>query len=584
MTDWDRMQAEATERLIESANKHTAVVGAAVTGAGKSTMAAKLVKEWAVPGNLTWELVTNRRILVKQLTDEFAEKEIEFGVRASGYPADLHKPGQITIAQTDAKACKSGRWEPHRPDILLIDEVHNNIGRHMRDKIERQKRDGCIVVGLTATPVGLGGLFNKLEDLCSLSRLRSVGGALIAHCTSAHEVDLKDIRKIPAKERDGVIGKRVMHQQIVGNVISEWKKQNPLGLPTIQFNPDIESSMWMCEQWNAAGIKSCHIDGNSIYYGQRDSDGNRILIPSRNSTREVMRRQSQRGEIVVINSRFVLREGWNAPWVFAAIYATRMGSVVPWVQSAGRVLRSYKDMKHVVLIDHAGNLLQPELGSVNADREWSLEDTAKSIAAEAMRKVKSGEEKQPVVCPKCHRVVKWETWTSLGNSCPHCRAAFSASQRTIIQTDGTLRVVTGDAIRIKVKTQRGDVQAAWNKVYFPSKNSKSPRASTFKQIVGRFNKTYPDYLVTSGYVSVNGQRTKVSGIKNVATGEFFAINNIPHPNSPVWKQTVRGTKADALQHGHAVTNEPERPVPGNQSKKKAESRRPADRDLFNQGE
>ena len=81
---------------------------------------------------------------------------------------------------------------------------------------------------------------------------------------------------------------------------------------------------------------------------------------------------------------------------------------------------------------------------------------------------------------------------------------------------------------------------------------------------------------------------KVSGIKDTATGQFHAIDNIPAPSSPVWKQAVKKTRAGALQHGHVKVVDrqgPARePVPGNQSKKKAEPRRPADRDLFNQGE
>ena len=83
---------------------------------------------------------------------------------------------------------------------------------------------------------------------------------------------------------------------------------------------------------------------------------------------------------------------------------------------------------------------RPGLGSPNADREWTLKNTNKSIAKEARQREKK-QEAPSVRCPKCFLEISRAKWTQAGSCCPYCGAKFKRPSRTVIQTDGTLKEV-----------------------------------------------------------------------------------------------------------------------------------------------
>jgi superfamily II DNA or RNA helicase len=553
MSDWDDMQRDGVDRLIDRAQSKLAVVGSSPTGSGKTTMAAMCVQDWCVPSNLSWEFMTNRRTLLDQTVDafrQFREKGLEFGVRGAGYRPNLERRGQVTIVQTDAKAVKEKRWEPHQADVLIIDEVHNNMPEYLQWRVQRQLDRGYPVIGLSATPIGLGRWFRHLEPLCTLSMLREVKGALIAECHTPNELDLKHIRRVKYGEKKDEMARLFTQQQVVGSIIDTWRALNPKALPTILFAPCVESSKWFCEEFNRQGIPAAHIDGGNIYYG-RKKDGEREYIPSTRASRKELKKQVRQGHIKVVTNRFVMREGVDWPFLYHAIFATKMGGVVPWVQSCGRVLRADHNrpwMDHVIIQDHGGNLYGLGLGSPNADRVWELGDTAKILKDKARERLKEGLDHQPVCCPRCHRPVKWEVWTKLGNTCPYCKNKFDASERIVIQKDGRLLPVEGDAIKIRVRTDQKDMQKAWDGLFYPSSKSKGVRANTFGQLCGRLKSAHPHLQVCDDVVAIqNGVRKRVSGIRDMRSMKFYVIDNMPKPGSPVWKQEVRRTSRDILQ-------------------------------------
>lgn len=557
MSDWDDMQIDGVRRTKERLNSHGSVVLCAPTGCGKTKMATMMIDDICVPEDMPWEFLTHRRSLLEQSGAAFS-KRLDFGVRGAGFTPQLYKRGQVTIWQTDSINVRKKLWVPHKPELLIIDEVHGNLSRYVRDRVEEHVSLGKPVVGLSATPIpGLRRFFRSMETVCTLSRLREVGGALMAKVVCPNEVDLRDIKKFSiGTDREEEKKRRFTQQQVVGSVIDIWKQENPQGWPTIQFNPCVESSKWFTDEWIRHGIPAAHIDANHIYFGKY-KDGERVYVPASKNGREKLKKAVNEGRIKVINNRFIMREGVDWPFLYHAIFATKMTNPVPWVQSCGRVLRScppefhrWCSMRHVVIQDHGGNVWVPGLGNPNVDREWSLDDTPRSVMAAANNNIRDGKAEQNVCCPRCRRMVVREIWRSRGNRCPYCSNAFDTSERIVIQTNGTLKVAYGDALKIKVRTESYDIQRAWDKLYFPSKNTKSPRANTFAQIGARFKQQYPHLMVTSGIVKrPGGGSEKVSGIRDKRTGTFYPINNIPRPDSPAWKFKANSTNSKLLQHG-----------------------------------
>lgn len=120
---------------------------------------AELV-EWAQ--SIGWKSViyTNRRILTYQNSEAL---DIEHGVRASEYanPTDddpnLSFDVVVSSIQTEqSRVFRRGVWYLHQADLVIVDEAHSNTTGVAKKIIEHHLEDGAVVLGFTATPVGLG--------------------------------------------------------------------------------------------------------------------------------------------------------------------------------------------------------------------------------------------------------------------------------------------------------------------------------------------------------------------------------------------------------------------------------------------
>src|SRR5262249_18752567 len=150
-----------------------------------------------------------------------------------------------------------------------------------------------------------------------------------------------------------------------------FERLNPLHRRTILFAPGVPESIWFAEQFVKKGVSAVHIDGENVWV-------NGTLYESSRTAREDVLAASKEGRIVVLCNRFVLREGIKAPWLVHGILATVFGSLQSYLQAGGRLLRAYPGLESVSLQDHGGNWWRHD--SLNADREWRLEDTNTSVA------------------------------------------------------------------------------------------------------------------------------------------------------------------------------------------------------------
>jgi superfamily II DNA or RNA helicase len=320
---WDKIQQDAKDLIRSSFREVDCLVAAAPTGFGKTRLGANLIKG-AVAHGTKWVWSTHRKTLTTQTLRSFQEQGLDFGVRASGLAdlADITKPGQIAMLQSERAAVKAGKRQLHDAKLVIVDEAHANKTGYSEEVIRHHLDAGAKVLLLSATPVGLGHLGQKLINLAYLSDMRKIGALLPAESFSPPEFELKHVKKIASGDYSPLQQSRmVMRQQVVGDIYKHYLNLNSHQVPTIGFGPDVKSSMYLCDEFNRRGIKAAHIDGQDVYLGEHDLHGEPIIYKSSQKMRDYVFSEVEAGRIKIIWNRFVMREGVDIPCLGHAIFA-----------------------------------------------------------------------------------------------------------------------------------------------------------------------------------------------------------------------------------------------------------------------
>lgn len=465
MIDWPH-QVRGVEGVAEAfRGKAPSVCLTAPTGMGKSIMAHRIV-EWGHPTLL----LCHRSMLMEQWAEGFLQKGFDFGMQASGWAPGFSENLQVGMLQTVIRRWEAGQAELPYAEIVIIDEIHAFTGATVQALIEEYINRGAFVVLITATPVGIGHLTNELV-VAGYPRDGIKCGALIpARHVAPDEPDYKCFQQgAPALLQLRNELKETILKVICGRVLDHYKRLNPEQRPAILFAPGVEESLWFTEQFNAAGIPWSHIDADVIVL-------NGVKMNANRENRKRLMEASRTGETKGISSRFVMREGIDAPWLYHGILACTVSGLSAYLQMIGRLLRAYPGMENVIIQDHGGNYHRH--GSCMAPREWSLEDTDAKIRQKRMEALRNGKEREPVVCPKCNGV------RSDGAVCPYCGFAYRGKRRMVIQTDGTLKEVFGDIYYPRKVCVDPDAHRQWRDCVYACKNS----GRTFTQARGLFMK------------------------------------------------------------------------------------------------
>lgn len=443
----------------------------APTGAGKSFMICMLILGLARYG---WSAVlyTNRRLLIDQLSRTLDAHGIPHGVRAAGHPENLDAPVQIASLQTEqARTIKRATRSIHGAAgncIAIIDEAHLNASENTLEIANRHIDSGHFLVGFTASPIGLAGVYEQLIVAGTNSELRAAGMLVPVFHYGPDEPDLKRFKKeleagldLSEKKAAAAMGGRV---HLFGRVWEWFEKLNPTRRPTILFAPGVAESLWFAEQFSRRGVSAAHIDGQSVWV-------NGESLRSSQDARDEVIEGSRDGRIVVVCNRFVMREGVDMPWLAHGILATVLGSLQTYLQAGGRLLRAYPGLDHVTMQDHGGNWWRH--GSLNADRHWDLNYTPGMLAGMREDDLREKRIKEPVRCPKCGLVL-------MVRVCP-CGYVVNPNRksRPVVTSDGDLIQMRGDIYKPRRRPRTADAQALWTRCYFRAKNSRT--RMTFRQ-------------------------------------------------------------------------------------------------------
>jgi superfamily II DNA or RNA helicase len=462
--------------MLNRGEKHIVIVGP--TGSGKTFLQEEIILDNKRNFRKTL-LYTNRRMLTGQSHTVFEKSGIEHGIMAAGYKPDFLQDVQIASVQTvESRVYQRCSWEMYDADVVIIDEAHQFTGEVARKIIEDHKRRDAIVVGFTATPVDLGGIYTSLL-LAGTKRELFKQGILVPVTTFApDEPDMRKATKSASGEyayedvvkrvmvgevigKDGK-GQKVYRPRIFGRVVEYWNKLNPEGRPTILFAPGVKESRWFAEEFAKEGISAAHIDA--------DTD---------EEERERIKEGSASGAIKIVCNRFVLREGVNWPWLEHGIMATAVGAYSTYMQMVGRLMRQSDGKSKVMLQDHGGNIHRH--GSANEDYPWTLDDTDTEIAKKKKEDHLRVERKdaEPIVCPECSHVRRH------GNTCPSCGFSYDKSVRHVIQHNGKLKRIEEEVGQAGLEKRRATAEKrAWMGCVFAAYHS----GQTFSQAFGNWRR------------------------------------------------------------------------------------------------
>lgn len=454
-TDWPNQVYAVAEvkRLIASGERRLCICGP--TGTGKSLIIQRLI-EWCIELGRPAAAYVNRNFGLEQISEQLHEAGIRFGVRASGYEEGLE---DVIIASIQTVDTRVGRLRMRLPDawLVIVDEVHSEKADRVLRLLARHYDAGAIIVVLTATPIGIAHMADKMILAGTNSDGRKCGALVPALVYAPDEPDLRAFKSQRAATLQWKEAfKAKMLQRTFGRVIEHYHLLNQEKKPALLFAPGVPESRWFCDQFNAAGLPWSHIDGETIIINGRE-------MPATRETRLMLRSASESGETLGISNRFVFREAANYPWLYHGILACTVGSVAAYVQMVGRLLRAHSSLDHVIIQDHGGNWWRHD--SPNADREWRLDDTEQRLRERHESTMRSERKPDLVVCPKCKQV------RNGGRLCRKCGHLSEGLRRTVIQTDGQLREVRGDIYKKRRVSTSPIGHKKWTACYFRCKKS-----------------------------------------------------------------------------------------------------------------
>lgn len=467
---WDHQRFALDEIEKARREKINRILLTSPTGGGKTRVMLEVAK-WGYPTSF----YTDKRILLEQLGDVLHEAEIEFGVRAAGIEPDFEKRVQLSMIQTDAKRCFAGtEWDLHRATIAFVDEAHDVKAEQGQAIIDRHVERGETVIGMTATPLDLGGLYQRLIVAGTNSELRACGALVPAITYAPNEPEAPRLKAIDGIYSEKAIGRALSKSIFYGNIIEHWRKLNPLGRATVGFAHSVEASLGHAQEFQRAGIAAAHIDGDDTWIAG-------TWYRSDRAARDELREASRSGRIKVVWCRYVLREGVDWPWIAHTILATIFGSLVGYLQAVGRSLRAYPGLTSVVVQDHGGNYWRH--GSANIDRYWELGSTRRVEFARRKHRLRNRDDPSPIVCPKCFAV------RTFGRECPECGHVTRRIARLVVQSDGKLREVVGEIYAPKRYAAEKPLSLMrWERCYWQGYHS--PTRKTFSEMIGWFARQY----------------------------------------------------------------------------------------------
>jgi DNA repair protein RadD len=367
-----RHQVDLIDKIrAELRNGRTRIVAQAVTGFGKTIVAATMTRR-TVNRDKRALFIVPAISLIDQTIDKFRAEGInDIGVIQADHP--LTNPMmsvQIASVQTLAR-----RQFPVT-DCIFIDEVHRWHTAYA-EWIFDPRLARIPIIGLSATPWrrGLGQFFDSLVVSATTRQLIDQGYLSPFKVFGPSSPDLSEVRTLAGDYHEGDLGEVMNKNRLVADIVDTWKRLGQRR-PTLCFAVDRAHAKNLQTQFIAAGDKAEYIDCNTPV-----------------SERNEIGRRFNAGEIEIVCNVGCLTTGidWD---VRCIVLARPTQSEMLFVQMIGRGLRTAPGKDDCIILDHSDN--HARLGFVTDIHHEELDD------GKARKKAASKpQELLPQKCPRC---------------------------------------------------------------------------------------------------------------------------------------------------------------------------------------
>lgn len=498
------------DSIRDAFRSNRCVLATAPTGFGKGVVIADMGFKAVEKGKRVL-IVTNRRQIVRQLTEHCQRAGIHCGIIMGSEHPDPGAPLQVASIQT---LKRRNFADMTTPGFVIVDEAHQEADAYR--KLLRERFSTVAALGLTATPVGPSGTrighFDTIVEPIKNTEVIAAGYLLKVHPYLApSEPDLGGINLKSASMDE--VGQRVDACTVYGDVFQEWEPYS--NLQTMVVLP----SRAVCNQFHKMalerGISARIVDGTT------DQD-------ERNNTF----RDFQDEDCQMLLGVDVIREGLDLPVAQCLIDLQPTQQFRVYWQKLGRVKRPHPGQESAVVIDFAGNLWRH---MVHPDQDPPWEEVTNDKTIEEVNERKAGVRcpncgsrdvwgpnaglykcedcgetwatKKPWVCPHCKQALSpWQKCT--GGVCPNCGAKVGSKPTKRIRfEDGEIRAVPADEVKRRKKKNADSEEAAWMKwVYIargwnckPENHGKTPKTlnwcqAMFQREVGHWPRKGLKYL------------------------------------------------------------------------------------------
>lgn len=434
------------------------------TGSGKTHIFTELLHD-----PIPQILFTHRRLLLDQIANVLDRHGIRYGIRAAGFEPRV-APIQLAMVQSEfRRVIADKRLDLHSVRRVHIDEPHAMRGPVAARVVGEYHRQGASVIGYTASPVDLGGLFDELYISVTIPQLIAEKYLVPSVAYAIEQPDPKAIDRLKTNQSGEysatAIGRLMKVDRIKGRVLEAYHRLKSDRGSFILYAHSVKTSIWWAQYLTAHGVPTAHVDGDNIWV-----DGE--FYKSDTAKRNEVFERVESGSIKGLSNRFVLREGIDLPCVDHIILTCPVGSRVSIVQMCGRALRPYPGKDHAVLQDHSGSLTRHP--PINQHVTWHWNDPTGTAERIYLADLREGREPEPIICPECCFM------RYVGDTCPNCGFMYKKHCRYVQQSDGSIRLITGKAYRPRRIVRRSGDEVAWERAYWAACKNRPKR--TFEQV------------------------------------------------------------------------------------------------------
>jgi len=380
----------------------------APTGSGKTQIAGEIIRR-ARDRCQQVLFLAPRRELVYQVSERLDALDLGYGVIMAGENPSLIPSLQVaSIATLHARAIQRDKIPLPKANLVMVDEAHIGVGGSAQSIIDHYRKEGSVVIGLTATPArtdgrGLGMIYDRLVEGPSVSELTAQGYLVPARYFTGTPPDVEGVKVHGGDYVQKDLAGRADDPVLVGKVVENWLRLAS-DRQTFVFAVNVAHSRHLCDEFRRQGIAADHIDGQTPLE-ERRAIHDRLVS----------------GETQVVTNCQVYTYGVDFPPVSCITLACPTKSIAKYLQMVGRGLRTHPGKDDCLVLDHAGAI--QEVGFADDTMPWSLDGRERVQD----RKEREAKEPKEITCGDCGETFRARS------ACPNCGAEMKSEYRKAIE-------------------------------------------------------------------------------------------------------------------------------------------------------